>query len=540
VKSPIRARWCLALLCCCGLFVCAAPAHALPEKQVRDAVRFAKQLEADRKWEEARELYELLLSQKDPGLNIRERYQETLRRCWQVRRHKDVSYRKEVLSIEYGQAMWLHKIITKTLLDDSAEKDKVDPTKLFRKGLEEFDAALSDPNFLKEYVHASKLGEVEAFRATLKKVWGQKANLTRDEAAKQIGEVASAAARDLGLDATVVVMEFACGACYAIDEYTAYLTPNQLRELANSLARSEAIGVGLVLAVRDNRIVVQSRAMGTQAHSQISDGDQVISVNKKLVAELPLQAVKELLEGPAGTMVDIELLGPDDTNTRMLSLMRERAPVPSVESQMLPGLAYGYLKINSFTETTVQDVDEHLAKLSNSNMKGLILDLRENNGGVFESAIDTAQRFLSRGIITSILHRNRDKNFVYQAKNPNALTLPIVLMIDGDTASAAEVLAGALKDNDRAYVIGQTTYGKGCTQWLLELPKSKGSNIPTGGMKLTVARFFSPKGDAYSGRGVTPHFPINDERMAASESGMLRGPYFEKAVEELNRMTMPK
>jgi carboxyl-terminal processing protease len=268
-------------------------------------------------------------------------------------------------------------------------------------------------------------------------------------------------------------------------------------------------------------------------------GDQIISVNKKAVVDLPLQTVKELLEGPVGSMVDIEVLTPGESNARLERLARVRAVVASVESKILDETTYGYLKINNFTETTVQDVDEHLQALSNSNMKGLILDLRENNGGVFESAIDTAQRFLSRGIITSTLHRRPEKNFTYQAKNPNALTLPMVVLVDAYTASAAEVLAGALKGNERAILIGQTTFGKGCTQWLLELPKATG-NVPAGGMKLTVAKFFSPKGDPYSGRGVTPHHFINDNGMAGSQSAMLIGPYREKAIEELNRMTMPK
>ena len=114
----------------------------------------------------------------------------------------------------------------------------------------------------------------------------------------------------------------------------------------------------------------------------------------------------------------------------------------------------------------------------------------------------------------------------------------MVVLVDGDTASAAEVLAGALKDNDRAYLIGQTTFGKGCTQCVLRLPKANG-NVPTGGMRLTVARFFSPKGIPYSERGVVPHFIIDDP-MASSQSSMMMGPHLTKAIEELNRMAMAK
>jgi carboxyl-terminal processing protease len=173
--------------------------------------------------------------------------------------------------------------------------------------------------------------------------------------------------------------------------------------------------------------------------------------------------------------------------------------------------------------------------MSKDGMKGLILDLRGNGGGVFESSIDTARRFLQTGIVTSTQHQNPALNRVYQAKNPKALTVPMVVLVNGDTASAAEVLAGALKDNGRATLIGQTTFGKGCTQTVLQLPNT-GGGVPTGGMRLTVARFFSPKGQPYSGRGVIPHIFI-DEAMAQSQANMTGDDaYHERAVQELDRL----
>src|SRR5207244_4718649 len=130
---------------------------------------------------------------------------------------------------------------------------------------------------------------IPAFRAMLQKTWGDMKKLSRDEAIKQIGEIAMEAEATLNLSATVVAMEFACGACYAIDEYTVYLTPNQLRELAQTLSKSEAIGVGMILTVRDGKIVVNSLAMGSPALAAgIAVNDQIISVNKKPVIDLSL------------------------------------------------------------------------------------------------------------------------------------------------------------------------------------------------------------------------------------------------------------
>jgi carboxyl-terminal processing protease len=539
VLALLRPRSVCAVLLSSGFLFFAPHVSAIPEKDIRTLVQQAERFEKEANWEKAREIYEALLSQRDYGFRIRERYHHSLRHCWQSRRHQDFSYRKEVLSIEYGQALRLYNIVSNTLLDGAVDKKKLDPSKLFRNGLQEFDRALGNPHFVREHVPADKRHEVEAFRALLRKTWSQVGPLTRKEAAREISEVAMAAQVHLQLNMTVVIMEFACGSCYAIDEFTVYLTPNQLRELTRSLSQSEAIGVGLKLDISDSRIVIRDIMMGTPAamtNPPLNPNDQIVSVDKMAVVDLPLKKVTDMLEGPVGSFVEIEVLSPGELNSRTVRLQRG-ASIININYFMLPNSAIGYLKISSFTESTVQEVDVAILNLSQQGMKGLILDLRENNGGVFESSIETARRFLSTGIITSTLHQDSKFNFVYQAKNPTALAIPMVVLVDGDTASAAEVLAGALKDNERAILIGQTTFGKGCTQCVLRLPNSLGG-VPTGGLKLTVARFFSPKGVPYSGKGIVPHV-ILDDAMVRSQSAM--DSYMNRAVAELNRMmSVPK
>lgn len=533
--SLVRSRSLLTVFLSCGFFFIASRADALTEKEIRLLVQRAELFEKQANWEKAREIYEALLSQRDHGLKIRDRYQQLMRHCWQTRRHQDPSYRKEVLSIEFGQALRLYNIISNTLLDGGIDKKKLDPSKLFRKGLEELDAALGDPFFLQQHLPHARQDDIRIFRELLRKTWGDIRNMSRKEAAKQVGEVAMAAELHLQLNATVVAMELACGACYAIDECTVYLTPNQLRVLMHSLSHSEAVGVGLKLTVQDNKIVIRDIVIGSYAEQlspMIGRNDQIISVDKKPVVDLSLQTVTAMLEGPVGSAVEIEVVSPKDMNIRTVRLER-RSMIASVNQGVLGNTSIGYLKISSFTETTVQEVDQAIANLSG--VKALVLDLRENNGGVFESAIETARRFLATGIITSTVHQDAKFNFIYHAKNPNALTMPMAVLVDGDTASAAEVLAGALKDNNRAVLIGQTTFGKGCTQYVLKLPSALGG-VPTGGMKLTVARFFSPKGIPYSGRGIVPHILI-DERMAQSEALTTpMDPYIGRALEEVIRL----
>jgi carboxyl-terminal processing protease len=144
-----------------------------------------------------------------------------------------------------------------------------------------------------------------------------------------------------------------------------------------------------------------------------------------------------------------------------------------------------------------------------------VLDLRGNGGGLFETAVDCARRFLPSGVIGT-LHTTDPKQppvKVYQSLNPSALTLPLVVLVDGDTASAAEVLAGALKENRRARLVGQPSYGKGCIQGLMRLRPQPDDTVYPGALRVTVARFYSPTGQPYSGRGVLPHLLVEQPNL---------------------------
>lgn len=400
----------------------------VPSSQGFEATRLdallqqAREYESRAEWDKACDLYESALRLDRSLVGVKDQYQHCLRRYWQARRHRDLGFRKEVLSLDYGQALRLYGIMRDTLLENGLDKKKADPGKLFLKGLEEFDAALADPFFCAQFLITASPEHILKFRQHMLKTWSGGGTLTKTQALKRLREVALAAQNDLKLSCTVTILEFTCGSCYALDEYTLYLTPTQLRDLCDSLR------------------------------------------------------------------------GGTESSPSVLSQWREMDQV-------------GYISINGFKESTPQELDDAITALLMKDMKALILDLRGNDGGLFEVAIDVAQRFIASGIIASTENIDPSYSKVYEARNPGALAIPMVVLIDGDTASAAEVLAGALKDHKRARLVGQTTFGKGCTQCLLRFPDAPGA-VPTGGMRLTVARFFSPEGHSYAGRGVSPHFMV--------------------------------
>lgn len=511
-------RWLLALFIGgCLLVPARISAQAVPER-VRTLLLLADRAERQRDWEKACFAYEEILKDHKTGA-VRSRYQHALRRYWQARRHTDLSYRKEVLGLEYGQALRLYGIIRDTLLDHSLEKRRLDVGQLFRKGLDELDAALDDPSFCALHVPNAQPAEVAEFRRLMRRTWGGVRKVSRPEALKMLREVAMTAQSYLQLNPTVTIMEFSCGSCYALDQYTVYLTPNQLRELCHSLKGS--VGVGLTLTQMGGRVLIQG-VVPTSPAGEVSPpllvGDTIVTIDNKAVAQLPAAVVNALLEGTNGSTVVLEIATAQGTRT--VQLRRRQVTLPTVEWKMLES-GVGYLRITSFNEGTVAEVDSAIAQLNQSQARALVLDLRGNGGGLFDAAIDVARRFLNNGIITSTQHQDARLNTVYHARNEATLTLPLTVLVDGDTASAAEVLAGALKENNRARLFGQATFGKGCTQCVLKLPNAAGG-LPTGGMRLTVAKFFSPRGAAYSGRGVLPDVVI-DPYSPEAQMGAMAG-----------------
>jgi carboxyl-terminal processing protease len=512
----------------CGAWVLtAAAAPDKPTDRVKDLRKQAVQHERRGDWLEACNVYEKLLKFSRSN-EIRQRYRNALRHYYQVLRHRDAGYRKDVLDLKWTQALRLYEIVLINLLDASVEKEKIDPALVFRRGLEEFVNALADPVFCQTHLQGLRPDDTRTFRTYLQRNWGSPGVvLTRDQAIEQVRDVAMKAFEALQLGATTTIMEFTCGACCAVDEYTVYLTPGQFRELAD-LLKGEYVGVGLQLAVENGKLVVVDVVPDVEMADKMVPppvkGDHVLSIDKKPAADLNVEAAMKLLEGEVGTVVEIVVASPGMPE-RAATLRRRPLLIPSVFPPQMHSGAIGYLRITAFQETTPQEFDAAVQLLNKAAMKALILDLRGNSGGVFDAAIDVARRFLCSGIITRTQHRDPDLNRVYEARNPAALTMPLVILVDAETASAAEVLAGALKEHKRARLVGQTTYGKGCSQGFLPLPPQGQLKLPrepggkaTGAIRITVARFFSPSGSPYTGRGVVPHILVNRPLIPGSMS----------------------
>ena len=288
-----------------------------------------------------------------------------------------------------------------------------------------------------------------------------------------------------------------------LDSHSRYLDPAAFDELCSGTSGGYE-GIGATVIVRNSKALVVSVAPGgPAARAAIRAGDEIVAVNGEPVSSIDADKVGQRLRGPAGSPVDLTIVARSFSEPRPVSLNREKVCIPSVPEAFVLDGGIGYIRIDHFTERTADEFDRALEQVIAGHPRALVLDLRGNPGGVLSAAVRIAERFVPRGkliVTTEGRHPAQDRLYFSSATGPR-LTLPLAVLVDGWSASAAEVLAGALQDWDLAVIVGTRTYGKGSVQTILPLDGG-------GGLKLTTARYYTPSGrsiergdDALAARG---------------------------------------
>jgi carboxyl-terminal processing protease len=284
-----------------------------------------------------------------------------------------------------------------------------------------------------------------------------------------------------------------------LDPFSNYLDAKSFDELTVQ-TQGQFGGLGIVVSVRDNVPTVISVLEGTPAASLgILPGDRIVEIEGKSTRGFAIDEVVSKLRGPENTKVTIQVQGVDESTPRTVTVTRRIIHVKSIPyTNLFPGNV-GYIRLSSFSATSGDELTDALNALQAQGAKGIVLDLRGNPGGLLSEAVDVSERFLPKGAVvvqTRGRAPNSDQTFYAEETRPN-LSQPIVVLVDEFTASAAEIVSGALQDHDRALVVGEPTYGKGSVQSLLNLPGSKAA------LKLTTAKYYTPSGrsihkDAYN------------------------------------------
>jgi carboxyl-terminal processing protease len=285
-----------------------------------------------------------------------------------------------------------------------------------------------------------------------------------------------------------------------LDPHSAYLDPDEYEEIRVSTTGNYS-GVGLEVSVEDDRVVVVTPIEGSPAdEAGILQGDVVISVDGMPVDARDLNDTVARLRGVPGSSVQLGVLRTPDQAPLTYELVRARVQVSSVRHELLEG-RIGYVRISHFSETTAPDLRDAVDAMrldAGGELSGLVVDLRNNPGGVLEAAGEVADAFLDGGVIVSADGRVSDARFRLEAQPGDVMDgAPVTLLVNGGSASASEIVAGALQDHGRARIVGEPTFGKGSVQTVM--PLSRGRAI-----KLTTSRYYTPSGRSIHQRGITP------------------------------------
>ncbi len=436
-----------------------------------------------------------------------------------IRRYQDVSFRGVLLRLPREQAIDLYAEVL-----DRIQTHYVDPVPfepLVRHGLDNMEVALRDPLFLKTNAAAAAPERVTWLREQLRNMRSQLAVADRNVAIEIALSACETARRGLDMAATPVLLEFTCGACDALDDFTSYLTPDKLEDL---YAMIDGNFVGLGIELKNDplglRLVGVIRG-GPAWEAGIVSGDRIVKVAGQSVKGLSLDEAANRLQGAEGTSIDLEILKRDG-DVRDVRLIRRHVDVESITRAKIvdPAEGIGYVRLAGFQKTSTEELDQAISGLQALGMRSLVLDLRGNPGGLLNVAVEIAERFIDEGVIVSTRGRANGQTQILRASGRARWRMPVYLLVDHDSASASEILAGALQDHHRATVFGERTYGKGSVQSIFSLRSAPA------GLKLTTAKFYSPRNRPYSEQGVTPDVPIKTHIAAkpAADGGDDGGP----------------
>ena len=319
-------------------------------------------------------------------------------------------------------------------------------------GTLDFEVALSEPAFVSAAYPAGQLQatpqDVDGFRRELHQLVDNSQFRDANDARAAVAAAANLAHDKLHLSATSAVLEYTGGAAGALDEYSTFLTPDQLNDLYSQI-EGNFVGLGVELKAADSALLIVNVIHGSPAErAGLKAADRIIAVAGHSTHQLSTDQAAELLQGAEGTSVDLTAVTADEP-ARSLTLRREHVDVPSVDNIRIIDEAngVGYFKLACFQKTTSRDLDNALWQLHRQGMRSLVMDLRGNPGGLLTAAVDAADKFIDQGNIVSTRGRSPQEDYNYTAHSMNVWHLPLVVLIDGDSASASEIFAGAVRDH---------------------------------------------------------------------------------------------
>jgi carboxyl-terminal processing protease len=470
-----------------------------------EALRAGELLENNRQWVEAINHYEATLERFTDDEGLKYGLRRTRIHFGVDRRYSDRSFEEKLLTKGRAEALDLFEDILTRVQYEYVEPIK--ETRFVAHGTESLYMALKNDRFTAKNKLEDKTEAIDRVRQTLiKDFWNRRID-SRMQARSAVTAVCDLCQRELGISGTVVVMEYIFGGCNALDEYSNFLTPDRYNDLFGSI-QGELVGIGIEMkGVKGRGMHLVNVLFNSPAErGGLQPDDYIVAIDGTDCRDLSTDDAARLLRGTSGSTVSLTYESPDGTQ-KTGDFVRQRVQIHSVTRKLMldETSKIGYIRMEGFQNNTAEELDEALRSLERQGMKALIWDLRGNPGGLLETAAAVIDRFIDRGVLVSTKGRSPEQNQVFQAHGNNVRHYPLALIVDENSASASEIVAGAIRDHHRGKIVGRKTYGKWSVQSIIHLPGDTG-------LKLTTAKFYSPDDKNYSGKGLAPDVEVPEPK----------------------------
>ena len=466
-----------------------------------------RRLVAEKRWGEAKTLLEDALKHQPDHRALRSLYLESRAHLEVAARYHDRTFCDFLAHTNKEEMVALCDEVLENI--ETWHVDAPDWDYLFERGIASLAIALSEEPFLRQNrVPEEVRAALPEYTGALVRYAAGLPSAGRLELRGNIFRVAASVQRNTGISGISVIMELLCGMVNSLDSYSAWLTSGQVNDLF-SLIDGHFIGLGVYLDAQQvpGALVITKVIPGSPASSAgLKSGDRILAIDGQTVVG---EQSAERLQGPEGSRVTLTVESGERAE-RELTIVRRPFDFPSVEDigvrSSESGIQVAAMRITSFQKSTVDEVRDRLRKIENGSIGALVIDLRNNPGGLLDKAIELSNLFLENGTIVQT--KGRSSSQVRRADAREAYSVPLVLLIDGNSASAAEIFAGAMQENGRAVVVGSRSYGKGTIQAIIQIESHRDDSV-LAGLRLTTEKFFSPNGHAYSGFGVAPDVDLS-------------------------------
>lgn len=490
----------------------AIPVAASVGPNLQDVLSAGMRLESERRWSEALSHYEEALHLHPNDNRLRERFRVARIHLDVSRRYSDESFRKVSSQLGPREAWGLCLEVLQKI--DSHFVESPDWSSLVINGIETCEVALRHEAFLDRGIDEF---EIQRFSEAARALAAARPVSDRLAVAGLVWQIAQAAHRNTHVDVAIAALEQLCGISNGLDDYSAFLTSSQLGEVYSQI-EGQFVGLGIELKSDDGALLVIKVISGSPAHhAGVMANDRIVEVDGKPMADVNADKAANLLQGPEGSTVTLTI-DRGGQHAGKMKVTRRHVDIASVEEQRLLDTGHGiaYLRISSFQKSTVSEMETSLWDLHRQGMQYLIVDLRGNPGGLLSAAVDLVDKFVSRGVIVSTRGRDHHEDYNYMAKLEGTWRVPLIVLIDHDSASASEIFAGAIKDHGRGLIVGQKSFGKGSVQGIFQL-RQGGT-----GIRLTTAKFFSPRQTPISKLGISPDLEVVAALKPADEKDAVR------------------